>query len=98
MRTLLIAYSGLQKADYATLAAAIEGSGKYWWHHLDSVWIVKSTETAEAVGDKLGDLVSKMDPSPTLLVIEITNHYEGWLPEQAWEWMYKHVGSPSKGS
>ena len=92
MHTLLIAYSGLKKDNYPKLSDAIKDNGKYWWHYLDSVWIIESAETAELVGDKLADLVSEMESEPNLLVVEITGSYQGWLPEKAWDWMKKHVG------
>jgi hypothetical protein len=91
MRAVLIACSGLTKDEYPTLSEAVQKSGQHWWHFLDSVWIVETTETAEDMGDRLADIVREMGKEQKVLAIEITGRYEGWLPKKAWDWMSRHV-------
>ena len=73
--------------DYSGLYEAIKATGK-WWHYLDSTWIVVTTETAGEIWRRLSTHVDKND---YLLIIEITNNAQGWLPKEAWEWIHANV-------
>lgn len=56
-----------------------------WWHHLESVWLLKSGLTASAWSRRLQPFVDEDDK---LLVMEIEiMSAQGWLPEKAWDWL-----------
>jgi len=54
--------------DYSDLHDAIKSYG-WWWHHLDSTWIIKTDQSAEVVRDYL---VAFIDSNDKLLVAELT--------------------------
>ena len=73
--------------DYSGLYEAIKATGR-WWHYLDSTWIVVTNETASEIWRRLSNHVDKND---YLLIIEVTNNAQGWLPKEAWEWIHTNV-------
>ncbi|GJL85792.1 MAG: hypothetical protein DHS20C02_15670 [Micavibrio sp.] len=73
--------------NYDDLYEAIKRLGA-WWHYLDSTWIVKSSYSAPEIFEKLKPHIDKND---TVLVIEITSEYSGWLPQKAWDWLREKV-------
>lgn len=83
---LLISYD-LNKPgqDYSRLYDEIKKAGT-WWHHLDSTWIISTSSGPEEWERRLR---RHMDDNDSLLVIEICDNYQGWLPQKAWEWLEK---------
>jgi len=73
--------------NYDDLYEAIKSLGA-WWHYLDSTWLVDTHLSAQSISDKL---LSHIDKNDYLLVIKVTNEYQGWLPQKAWEWMHEHI-------
>lgn len=55
-----------------------------WWHYLRSVWIV---DTEMTVDQMTKAIVKHLHPKDDLLIIGIHAPYQGWLPEDAWEWL-----------
>lgn len=77
LATILIAYDvhpavGLA---YENLAQAIQSTGA-WWHHLETVWIVRSEKTPEEIRDVLKVYVGSDDQ---LLVLDISGSRAGWV-------------------
>lgn len=81
---LLITYD-LNKPgqDYSSLYEEIKKAGT-WWHHLDSTWIISTSQTPVEWQKRLQE---HLDENDSLLVIEVCNNYQGWLPEKAWKWL-----------
>jgi hypothetical protein len=79
----LITYDLREGQNYTPLHEAIKRSPK-WWHHLESTWLIVTSETSVQVWNRLASHISKDD---RLLVIEVKNNYNGWLKEKAWEWL-----------
>lgn len=73
--------------DYTGLFDAIKQSSK-WWHYLDSTWIVQTTEGANEVYQRLR---AHIDDNDFLLVIEVRDNSQGWLPKDAWDWIHANV-------
>lgn len=71
--------------DYSGLYKELKKAGT-WWHHLDSTWIISTNTGPDEWQERLR---KHMDDDDSLLVIEVTNNYQGWLPERAWEWLNK---------
>jgi len=69
--------------DYSGLWTAIQGCGE-WWHFLGSTWLVNSSLTAEEIWQRLSPYVDRND---LLLVIGVTKDCQGWLPQEAWQWI-----------
>lgn len=89
MSCLLITYD-LNKPgqDYKELHETIKGLGD-WWHHLDSTWLVDTSLTVDQVAERI---VKVIDSSDRLLVVNISgDSYQGYLTEDAWQWIRKHI-------
>lgn len=69
--------------NYEALYSAIKSCGAAW-HYLGSTWLVDTSLTAQGVWNKLEPHVDKND---FFLVIGVTREYQGWLPQEAWEWI-----------
>ena len=69
MKTYLIGYD-LNKTgqDYTSLIDAIKALSGYWWHHLDSTWIIKSDSSAASIRDSLK---KHIDGNDELLVVRL---------------------------
>lgn len=81
---LLISYDlNTPGQKYDALYEEIKKAGT-WWHHLDSTWIISTSASPEEWQRRLRQ---HMDDNDNLLVIEICNNYNGWLPKKAWEWL-----------
>jgi hypothetical protein len=74
--TVLIAYDihPGQRQEYHDLIEAIQSFGA-WWHHLETVWIVRSDKKPEEIRDKLALFIGADDQ---LLVVEITRSSAEW--------------------
>lgn len=73
--------------NYDKLYDAIKKSPK-WWHYLESNWIIISSETPNQIWDRIGEHIDKKD---FLLIIEIRDNAQGWLPKGAWDWIHHNV-------
>lgn len=71
--------------DYSNLYKEIKKAGT-WWHHLDSTWIISTEHGPNEWQERLK---RHMDNNDNLLVIEVYDNYQGWLPEKAWKWLYE---------
>ncbi|MDK2824541.1 MAG: hypothetical protein PWP71_2459 [Clostridia bacterium] len=74
--------------DYNELYETIKNSCSWYCHYLDSVWVIKSNLTAQQISDKLIPVIDKND---YLLVIEVINNKQGWLPKKAWDCLNNHI-------
>ena len=70
--------------DYESLYKAIKNSGSTWWHYLESMWLVKTTNSPKEVFDIIHP---SMDKDDSLFITELSDNYYGWLPTKAWEWI-----------
>jgi len=90
MSCLLITYD-LNKPgqNYDDLYKEIKGLGASWWHYLDSTWLVSTNLTADQAASRL---LKVLDKSDHVLVLNVTgDDHQGWLPQEAWNWIKKHL-------
>ncbi|KGT79660.1 hypothetical protein MA20_11660 [Bradyrhizobium japonicum] len=75
--SILIAYDihPAMEPAYDNLVQAIQSMGA-WWHHLETVWIVRSDRTPEEIRDALKIYIGADDQ---LLVLDITGDRVGWV-------------------
>lgn len=69
--------------DYSGLYTAIQGCGE-WWHYLGSTWLINTTLDAQQIWSRLSMHVDRND---VVLVIGVSKDYQGWLPQEAWQWI-----------
>lgn len=77
MAVYLISYD-LNKSgkDYAGLIAKIkEIAGNYWWHHLDSTWLIKHAGGSSVIRDALAPYIDNNDE---LLVVKCAQGDAAW--------------------
>ncbi|MEO6841872.1 MAG: hypothetical protein ABI192_14035 [Bradyrhizobium sp.] len=77
MATILIGYDvhPPEGRAYDDLVRAIQSLG-VWWHHLETIWIVKSNQTPAAIRNQLKPHVGADDQ---LLVIDISGDTADWF-------------------
>ena len=74
MSTLLIGYDLNRTKDYPDLIEATKSLGA-WWHHLDSTWLVNTTQSPKEVRDTLAP---HLDGDDELLVVDVTSCARAW--------------------
>jgi hypothetical protein len=81
---LLITYD-LKKPgqNYTALHEEIKKAGT-WWHHLESTWLIETSQTPQ---QWFARLAPHIDQNDHILIIEVKKNYWGWLPPKAWEWL-----------
>jgi hypothetical protein len=89
--TILIAYDihPAQGAAYDDLISAIHSLGA-WWHHLETVWIVRSNEKPDEIRDKLKSYIGTDDQ---LLILDITGDKAGWagVSDAGSAWLKEYI-------
>lgn len=89
MKTILIAYDlNASGQDYAELHDAIRELARGWWHHLDSLWLIKTELRPVEVRDLLK---VKIDENDELLVIDVTGRPRAWrgFNERGSKWLHE---------
>ncbi|WP_406242296.1 hypothetical protein ACF3M2_18010 [Tissierella carlieri] len=93
MTSYLISYDLKNKdKNYESLYEKIKeiSYDNAWWHYLDSTWIIKSDLSLSEI---TSNLTSTIDKNDCLLVIEVKNTYNGWLPKDAWDYLRDRIFS-----
>jgi hypothetical protein len=73
--------------DYKGLYEQLKNSPR-WWHYLQSTWLISTSESASQLYNRLAAHLGKND---NILIIEAGINVQGWLPKDAWEWIYKEI-------
>jgi hypothetical protein len=73
--------------DYNGLYEELKKSSK-WWHYLESTWLVSTEESPTVIWNRLAKHIDKND---YLLIIEVKDNVQGWLPKDAWDWIHANV-------
>jgi hypothetical protein len=88
---ILIAYDihPAQGAAYDDLVQKIQSLGA-WWHHLETVWIVRSERTPEEIRDILKASIGADDQ---LLVLDISGDRAGWagVSDAGSKWLRENI-------
>jgi hypothetical protein len=86
LRMYVVTYqlAGLLR-DSKPLDAILQGAGE-WWHYMDRVWLIY---TSDAANDLYNRLVPALQENDRLFITQITRQadYQGWLPAEAWAWI-----------
>ena len=76
--------------DYSGLYEEIKRSSN-WWHYLESTWIIVTAEDPNGIWNRLNPHI---DDDDNLLIIEVRHNVQGWLPQEAWDWIHSNVPNP----
>src|ERR1700733_397781 len=91
LSTILIACDihSKQPSEYNDLAEAIQSLGA-WWHHLETVWIVRSDKTPGEIRDQLARFIGADDQ---IFVADITGIPAEWVGvnEAGTIWLKGHL-------
>jgi hypothetical protein len=87
--TLLVGYDLKQGENYEELIDYLKSLDN-WWHHLDSTWLVVTSQTASELMDELKRLVNGGDK---VVVVNVTDDL--WaslgLSDKGNDWLRKYV-------
>ncbi|HLX08941.1 MAG TPA: hypothetical protein VKY89_13895 [Thermoanaerobaculia bacterium] len=72
--------------NYAALFTELKRIGD-WWHYLESTWLIATDETASQVWNRISPAIDQND---RVLIIEVVNNTNGWLTQEAWDWINQH--------
>jgi hypothetical protein len=80
----------LKKAgkDYKGLHEELKKTS-IWYHLLGSTWLLATSESATQIWERLKPHI---DSDDNILIIQIVNNKNGWLPTKAWDWLNLHIG------
>lgn len=73
--------------NYEGMQTAIKSCGS-WWHYLGSTWLVHTNLTAGQIYQRLAPHI---DTNDNVLVIQVGNDYQGWLQQEAWDWIKQRL-------
>ncbi|MCI5731840.1 MAG: hypothetical protein MR304_09910 [Eubacterium sp.] len=74
--------------NYEEVINAIKKSSSYWCSYWKSAFLIKSSLSAKQISDKI---TPHLDGNDTLIVIEVTDSYQGWLTEKQWKFINEKI-------
>ncbi len=92
MRVFIVTYQLRRFHDSRPVVEALQKVGE-WCHYFDSAWLIQTNWTAD---DIYNELASFFTQEERLLILEVkpTSMYQGWLPQEAWDWIRQRLGPP----
>ncbi len=85
MKLFVVAYQLKPPRVIPNLLNELQNS-PYWWHYLDNTWLILTNETANDLYSRLAATFAESD-SMLVMRIRRTNETQGWLPQEAWDWI-----------
>ena len=80
---LIVTYDLKVVRDYTPLYEALKLQG-HWWHYLASTWLIDTSKTPQQVWEAVQPHLDQRD---FILIAEMGQQHQGWLPKDAWEWI-----------
>jgi hypothetical protein len=101
MAILIVTYDLKSPQNYTPLYEALKAQG-VWWHYLASTWLIDTAKSPQEVFDAVHPHIG---PHDFILISELGQRNQGWLPQAAWDWINSRVqkqtslpfGSPLSG-
>ncbi|MFW2148245.1 hypothetical protein ACK2M2_08925 [Acinetobacter sp. TY1] len=59
-----------------------------WCHVMDSYWFVSTVLSAEQIRERLQ---KHTDNNDLILVMQVLKNHSGWLKQETWDWINKHI-------
>ena len=73
--------------NYIGLTEQLQNS-PLWWHYLESTWLIATSESPSELYNRLA---AHLDSDDSILIIEAGKDIGGWLPKEAWEWIFREI-------
>lgn len=83
-KILIVSYN--QSSTNNDVESVLKNQGT-WWHYLKYTWLISTTESPYQLYNKISPYITETD---RIFIGEITNDYEGWLEQEAWDWIRKN--------
>ena len=87
MNVYIVSYELREKKNYTGLFEQLRASPG-WWHYLGSTWLIATQENANQLYNRLSP---HLDTKDSILVIQAGTEMQGWLPQDAWEWIGREL-------
>lgn len=59
-----------------------------WCHVMDSYWFISTTLSSEQIRERLR---KHTDSNDLILVMPASKNHSGWLRQETWDWINKHI-------
>lgn len=87
---LIIIDNSLNATAYAKMHEAIkkDNNVRAWWHHIKNTYILITEQNVTP--DSIQKFVLSYFPNNNCLILQLKppyNNYNGWLPENGWNWI-----------
>jgi hypothetical protein len=89
MKSYLVTYDLIKRKDYPDLYKALNAYGTTW-HCLDSVWIIKSDETATQIFDTLRTHIDN-DDKLIVILLQREAKWTGSFSKNCQDWLQKNL-------
>src|SRR5260370_12564296 len=92
MRVFLVAYQLRAFHDPRQIVEVLQKLG-HWCHFFDKTWLIQTNQTADDIYNQLASFINNDE---RLLILEVKPGamYQGWLPQEAWDWIRQRLGAP----
>lgn len=87
-RLYAVMFDSKNKNEILELEEELKKS-KGWWSYLERSWLVFTDENPTEIWKRIEEKINKKN---SLLIIEVTSNYQGWLPKDAWDWIKEKFG------
>jgi len=71
--------------EYSEFYEILKKQGR-WWHYMASTWLISTDKKPNEVFQELKPHITQND---RVLIADMGNSYQGWLPESAWDWIHR---------
>lgn len=87
---LIIIDNSINVAAYAKMHEAIkkDKNVRAWWHHIKNTYILITENNVTS--DSVQKFVLSFFPNSNCLILQLKppyHDYNGWLPQNAWDWI-----------
>ncbi len=75
--------------NYSSLYDAIKelaGAGN-WQHPMESFWVIAVSENSFSAADIYDKLREHTDDNDSIIVLQMSGDYKGWMPMTLWNWI-----------
>jgi len=76
--------------DYDSFFVTLRGNSAQWLHYIDSTIVVYTPYSPDAL---ITRLMPHFERTDSVLIVPITSPINGWLPQEAWNWITERMNT-----